>query len=98
MAHPYRWMMHLHCERMRLGIKPNASEYFIIRNVHQGSQYADQATVHIDYIEVTAPYVAEWPPASHRRVFPEQAQSGDEEIDAQGSRQLHAEGLAASGD
>jgi mono/diheme cytochrome c family protein len=85
----YEWLIQMDgiqrnpfLRKSRLGIKPNASEYFIIRNVHQGSQYADQAAVHIDYIEVTAPYVTEWPPTSHRRVFPEQAQSGDEEINA----------------
>ena len=68
----------------RLGVRPNSSEYITIRNVHQASAFAKQATVHIDYIEITGPFVTEWPPASHRRVFPEQAQSDDELIHARG--------------
>lgn len=63
----------------RLGVRPNPSEYFTLSNVHQGSEYAEQATVHIDYIEVIAPYVTQWPPESHRRVFPQHAMSGDEQ-------------------
>ncbi len=85
----YEWLISLDAlqrnpflRKSRLGIKPNPSEYLIISNVHQGAEYAGQATVHIDYIEVTAPYLTEWPTASHRRVFPEQAQSDDETIHA----------------
>ncbi len=66
----------------RLGIRPNPSEYVTLSNVHQGEENGEQATVHIDYIEVTAPFVTQWPPESHRRVFPEQAQSDDEDSNA----------------
>ena len=85
----YEWLIPLEgiqrnpfLRKSRLGIRPNSSEYITIRNVHQSSAFAEQATVHIDYIEVTAPFVTEWPPASHRRVFPEQAQSEAEPVHA----------------
>ena len=81
----YEWLIPLDgiqrnpfLRKNRLGVRPNSSEYITIRNVHQASAYAEQATVHIDYIEITGPFVTEWPLASHRRVFPEPAQSDDE--------------------
>ena len=66
----------------RLGVRPNSSEYITIRNVHQADEHAQEAAVHIDYIEITAPFVTEWPPESHRRIFPKEAQSDDELIHA----------------
>lgn len=85
----YEWLIPLDAmernpflRKSRLGVRPNPSEYISIRNVHQASAHAEQATVHIDYIEVTAPFVTEWPPESHRRVFPMQAYSDDEEVHA----------------
>lgn len=62
--------------------RPNISEYITLRNVHQGAEHTEDATVHIDYIEVIAPFVTQWPPESHRRVFTEQAQSDDETANA----------------
>ena len=85
----YEWLIPLDgiqrnpfLRKSRLGIRPNSSEYITIKNVHQSLAFAEQATVHIDYIEITAPFVTEWPPASHRRIFPEQAQSEDERVQA----------------
>ncbi len=82
----YEWLIPLdgmerspYLRKSRLGIRPNPSEYFTLSNVHQGAEHAEQATVHIDTIEVTAPFVTEWPSESHRRIFPEQAQVGDED-------------------
>ena len=89
-GHPqfYEWLIPMDTlqrnpflRKSRLGIKPNPSEYVILSNVHQGESH-EGATVHIDYIEVTAPFLTEWPPETHRRVFPEQAQSNDEKINA----------------
>ncbi|QDV23375.1 DUF1592 domain-containing protein [Aureliella helgolandensis] len=85
----YEWLIPLdgiernpYLRKSRLGMRPNPSEYFSLSNVHQGSEQTEQATVHIDYIEVTAPFVDEWPPRSHQRVFPEQTQFSDEESNA----------------
>lgn len=85
----YEWLIPLdgiqrnpYLRKNRLGVRPNPSEYLTLSNVHQGAEQTEQATVHIDYIEVTAPFLTEWPPESHRRVFPEQAQSNDEGINA----------------
>jgi len=64
--------------KSKLATMPNPSEFFAIRNVHQSGGHAEQATVHIDYVEIITPFVTEWPTKSHRRVFPEQAQGGDE--------------------
>ena len=61
----------------RLGYKPNPSEYLGIKNVHQGEKSED-ATVFIDYIEISTPFIEEWPSSSYRSVFPEASDSGDE--------------------
>jgi len=63
-----------------MGQRPTPTEYISIRNVHQGPAH-EGASIHIDYIEVTAPYILEWPPQSHRQLFPEQvmSQGNDEE-------------------
>lgn len=65
-----------------LGKRPNPSERITFANVHQGSVEEEHADVHIDYIEITAPIITQWPPASHRRVFPERAQRADGTVDA----------------
>lgn len=46
----------------QLGQTPNPSEYLVLLN------RSDQP-IQIDYIEVTAPFVQQWPPASHQRIF-----------------------------
>lgn len=50
-------------------LRPNPAEYFQITNSYQG-QNDDDANVIIDYIEVIAPFNQQWPPASHRAIFP----------------------------
>ncbi len=51
-----------------LGKRPNPSEYLVFLNRYSGRE---DGGIHIDYIEVTAPYYETWPPASHRRIFAE---------------------------
>jgi len=78
---PYR---HSH----ELGRMPNPSEHITLRNVHQGAD-KENASIHIDHIEITAPYVTEWPPNSHRRVFPQltdQRQPGDPQQETREAR------------
>jgi|GEM_PF-3159477 len=65
-----------------LGMNPNASEHITIKNVHQGTKH-DGSSVHIDYIEIISPYITEWPPQSHRQLFPKEAQSDNELKNAQ---------------
>ena len=60
-----------------LGMNPNASEHIFISNVHQGLKH-ENASVHIDYIEITAPFITEWPPQSHRDIFLDTAKSENE--------------------
>lgn len=81
----YEWLVPMddlernpYLRKSQLGRKPNPSEFFVIRNIHQGSGHEEEATVHIDYIEVTAPHLTEWPPKSHQEIFFEQSRSGDE--------------------
>jgi len=80
----YEWLINMNeVQRnsyLRTGImgkRPTPTEYIAIKNVHQGEAH-DGSAVQIDYIEVTAPYITQWPPASHLKVFPEQTTSDSE--------------------
>lgn len=53
--------------------KVNSSESLVIANINLDVH----ARAHIESVEVTTPGYAEWPPASHRRVFPEQGELDD---------------------
>lgn len=57
----------------KMGKTPNPSEYLKLHNTS-----LSRADVQIDYIEVTAPVYAQWPPESHRRIFIDSPHSGDE--------------------
>ena len=61
-----------------LGGFPNPSEYLVLQSVYQGSTGGATADIQIDYLEVTGPVYPQWPPHSHRRIFPESANRGDE--------------------
>jgi len=84
----YQWQVSLrdlernpYLHTNELGIRPNPSEYIILHNVHQDSAKAEEATIHIDYIEITAAGDEQWPPASYAQVFPHEIKSlkNDEE-------------------
>lgn len=62
----------------KLGDQPSPSEYIRFTNstvVHAGAQ---SPAILIDYVEVSAPVYDDWPPRSHRRVFPKSQKSQDE--------------------
>ena len=62
----------------RLGAFPNPSEYLVFQSIDHRSGSGSAADIQIDYVEITAPAYAQWPPASHQRIFPESASRGDE--------------------
>jgi hypothetical protein len=57
----------------KLGELPSPSEYIKLVN----SSLSGRA-LRIHHVEVVAPFHAQWPPASHLRVFPESADADDE--------------------
>ena len=57
----------------KLGQTPNPAEYVMLQNVSDAS-----VDIKIDYVEITAPHFATWPPPSHRRIFIESANRADE--------------------
>ncbi|MSU50087.1 MAG: DUF1592 domain-containing protein [Opitutus sp.] len=61
-----------------LGGFPNPSEYLVFQSVYQGSANGSAADLQIDYLEISAPIYAQWPPESHRRIFIESPNQGDE--------------------
>jgi len=84
----YEWLIELdgiqrnpYLRTGTLGTRPSPNEIITFKNVHQGNKH-DGATVHIDYVEIIAPHITQWPPASHLQIFPEQALSGNDENDA----------------
>ena len=58
----------------KLGDLPNPSEY--VRFVNSAVSHGD---IQIDYVEVTAPVYAQWPPESHRQVFIDSENKEDED-------------------
>ena len=58
-----------------IGAMPNPSEY--IRLVNSS---ASQGDIRLDYVEVSAPVYAQWPPESHQRIFIDSANSSNEPV------------------
>lgn len=59
----------------KMGDLPSPSE--LIKLVNSSDSRGD---IQISYVEVTTPYYEQWPPASHKRIFPD-FKSGTDEID-----------------
>lgn len=59
----------------KMGETPSPTEFLILENTS-----ISQADLQIDYLEVIAPYYAEWPPQSHRRVFIDSEHKDDEAV------------------
>jgi hypothetical protein len=59
----------------KMGDLPSPSEYvkFVNSSVSQGD-------IQIDYVEITAPVYAQWPPASHTRIFVDRENKSDETV------------------
>ncbi len=54
----------------------NPSEYIQLHN----TSLTPSAEVRLDYVEVSAPVYEHWPPASHRRIFIDSQNAGDESV------------------
>ncbi|MGK0202709.1 MAG: hypothetical protein ACI9S9_001781, partial [Planctomycetota bacterium] len=59
----------------KMGGLPSPSEYLKILNASAAS-----GDIHVDYVEVTAPFYEQWPPASHSRIFIESRSKADEKV------------------
>lgn len=62
----------------KMGDLPSPSE--LIKLVNSSDSRGD---IQVSYVEVTAPFYEQWPPASHRRIFPEFESGADEVAYAQ---------------
>lgn len=58
-----------------MGVTPSPSEYIQLRNTA-----VSQEDIQVDYVEITAPWYDQWPPASHTRIFIDSAHKADESI------------------
>ena len=57
---------------------PRRDEFLHIQNISNGNRGPEPLGVLIDHIEVSAPFYASWPPQSHREIFFDSANKGDE--------------------
>ena len=57
---------------------PRRDEFLSIRNVSNATNREEPLHVLIDYIEISAPFYAQWPPRIHRDIFVERKQGSDE--------------------
>ncbi|MDG2170290.1 MAG: DUF1592 domain-containing protein [Opitutales bacterium] len=53
----------------KMGQIPNPTEFLEFQNIHQDDSKQSTSGIQIDYVEVTAPVHAQWPPESHNRIF-----------------------------
>ncbi|MFP6621147.1 MAG: DUF1592 domain-containing protein, partial [Pirellulaceae bacterium] len=59
---------------------PRRDEFLSIRNVSNATNREEPLHVLIDHIEISAPFYAQWPPATHRDIFVESKNKSDEEV------------------
>lgn len=59
---------------------PRRDEFLHIHNVSNAGGGKDSLTVLIDYIEISAPFYEQWPPATHTNIFPASANKANEAI------------------
>lgn len=57
---------------------PRRDEFLSIRNVSNANDKKDPLHVLLDYIEISAPFYAQWPPKTHRDIFIESEHKSDE--------------------
>ncbi len=53
----------------KMGQIPNPTEFLEFQNIHQDDSKQSTSGIQIDYVEVTAPVHAQWPPESHNQIF-----------------------------
>jgi mono/diheme cytochrome c family protein len=58
---------------------PRRDEFLHIRNVSNANSGEERLHVHIDYIEISAPFYEQWPPKTHTDIFIESDNKDDEE-------------------
>lgn len=56
---------------------PRRDEFLHIRNI-SNAHGKDPLQVHLDRIEISAPFYAQWPPATHKRIFFDSNDKGNE--------------------
>ncbi len=59
---------------------PRRDEFLHIHNVSNAHGGEDRLQVLIDYIEISAPYYEQWPPATHTNIFFASANKANEEV------------------
>ena len=59
----------------QMGEMPSPSEYICLVN-----SSASQGDIRLDYVEVSAPVYDQWPPESHKKIFPDSANSNNEPV------------------
>ncbi len=59
---------------------PRRDEFLTIRNVSNAGNSNEPLQLHIDCIEISAPYYDQWPPTTHRNIFIESDHKNDERI------------------
>lgn len=59
---------------------PRRDEFLHIRNESSIRGGKEPLQVAIDYIEISAPHFDQWPPQSHRQIFIESSNKGDEQV------------------
>ena len=59
---------------------PRRDEFLHIHNVSNASGGEEQLSILIDYIEISAPFYAQWPPKTHTDIFIASDNKSDEEV------------------
>jgi hypothetical protein len=59
----------------KMGATPSPSEYLKIVNASPSS-----GDIQIDFVEITAPFYEQWPPASHSQIFIESRSEANENV------------------
>lgn len=62
----------------KMGQIPNPTEFLEFQNIHAADSKDSTYSIQIDYIEVIAPVYEQWPPESHKRIFVESKNKGNE--------------------
>ena len=62
----------------QMGQIPNPTEFLEFQNIHQDNSKQSTSGIQIDYVEVSAPVYAQWPPESHGRIFIDSRNEGTE--------------------
>jgi mono/diheme cytochrome c family protein len=64
--------------RKNKGKFPRRDEFLTIENITNANSKRDALSVHIDHIEISAPYYEQWPPSTHNAIFINSKNKSDE--------------------